>query len=122
MSEEKTLKEMMLVHFEDDKKSFANIKELQTINGDHMSHFRTDLTKVMTMLEQQNVSAEKHREIIKQHMDRVEPMISSYETNVIVAKENGKTLKKWGGYAIGFASTIGAWYIIKGFVIKLFIK
>ncbi len=116
------LKQMMSNHFEDDKKSFGRLNELLIVNGDHMSSFRRDISKIMDILAKQDEASLEHRKAMQDHMNRVEPMISSYEIDTVFSKALGDKGKKWGGYILGLASFIAAWYVIKEFLIKIILK
>lgn len=112
----------MKSHFDEDKVAFGKINELMIINGDHMSSFRRDLTKIMQTLEKQDATYADHRKSMAEHIARVEPMISSYERDFIVSSANGALLKKWSIRLGLLASIIGSWYVIKAFIVSTLFK
>ena len=117
MEEEiKQIKNELKAHFADDKSSFDKIYELMTINGDHMSHFRKDSLEIKEILKKQNEEYEKDREVNRLHRERIEPMISSYESDMTFKKILNEKRKKWGGYVVWIAGILGAWYVIKDFI------
>lgn len=95
-----------------------SIKSVKTI----MESFEKRFDSLEEMLTSQNKKSETHRELVQSHMERVEPMISAYEKDNAFSKMLGEKGKKWSIVILSAASVIGAWYVIKEFIIKLFIK
>lgn len=114
-----SIRDIMESHFLDDKKAFEKFSELLILNGDHMSTFRRDITSIMDTLQKQNEVYEQTHKILTDHIARVEPMISSYEKDSAFSKMLGEKGKKWGSYVLGMASLVGAFYVIREFIIKL---
>ena len=113
-------------HAKENEKSFDRLNELIKINGEHMSHFRKEITeikdvvdKALTMLQKQDEVSDLHRADIKKHMDRVEPMISAYEKDTAFTRELGIKGKKWGVRLGLVASAIASYYVIKEFISSL---
>ncbi len=130
---DKLLLSLLNQHFTEDKENFSEIRknqkryeELLQIDGEHMSFIRKDITVLTKMMEEQNrhlarqdENSGAHREKIEDHMKRVEPMIQKYERNKIAAEVNTKTggqLIKW---FLAISGVIGAFWIIKDFLIKI---
>ena len=106
-------------HFKEDKSAFESIKlSFGSVN--------TILASLERMLAKQNENSENHRKLMTEHMERVEPMLSAYEKDNAFSLALGEKGKKWGTYIISTAAVIGAWYVIKefivGFIVKIFMK
>lgn len=105
-------------HFESDKKQFAKLEELATINGGHLSYFNKNLEEVKTMLQEQNRINLEQQKTLTEHISRVEPMLSAYEEDTKFWKTLGFKAKKWS-VGIGIVgSVIGSLYVIKAFIIN----
>lgn len=117
-----TIKEVLEHHFRDDEVAFGKIdkrfdkhEELMVINGEHLSHLNSNLVKqgqvsldVKSMLIEQNKRSDEHRKMLKEHMDRVEPVIKAYEDEVA----GRKYVSKKGENVIKLAQIIGALIVI----------
>lgn len=115
------LTKILRQHFEDDKRSFTEIKdnqkkyeELLLINGNHFSSFAKSMAELKVCLE-------KHTCSFEEHVRRTEPMLSAYEKDTAFTRSLGEKTKKWSVRLGVTAATISALYVIKEAVIKLLI-
>ncbi len=108
-------------HNDDDAKTFAKMdkraerhEELMQINGEHLSHLRNDLNITMSDVKELKEDIKEIKDIVLEHIKKVEPILEDYRDKE-GAKRTFKKLANGGGL---IASLIGAWIIIKEFLIK----
>ncbi len=125
MPDDSTLTILLKQHFKEDDASFADIRahlkkneEIAIFNGEHMSHIRKDLSittkgidEVKAMLAAQNRDMEAHKA-------RIEPMINSYERDKIADEVNRRRGSTFIKYVMSISGLIGAWWVIRDFIIK----
>ena len=127
----KDFNSLMLIlkeHFEEDnRRNFKRIddtqakyNELIAINGENISNMSARLGEVKDLLIEQNKTFKNHVDQMDAHMKRVEPVIRKFEEDKIadaVLKERGTKIFK-GIVSVGMI--IGAWHVIKTFIIAQF--
>lgn len=119
---EKNLYDMLEKHFKEDEVRFNKLTELETINGGHLSFFNKNLEEVKGMLTEQNkVNLEQQTTLVK-HIERVEPMLSSYEEDTQFNRNFGIRAKKWGIRITMLSAIIASLLYIRNFIISIFIK
>lgn len=90
------------------QKRFSNIEKILATNSEADEVYRK--------------TVDTHISMVNAHIKRTEPMILSYEKDSSESMILNGFAKKWGIRLGLMASAITAWYIIKEFVIKLFMK
>lgn len=93
-------------------------KKLFEQNGQHFSSFSKTLNEIRDEQGKMNERQVKIYEEFTTHTKRVEPVILSFEENEIFKRG----ASKWGKRVVGGASVVGAWYIIKAFIVGTLLK
>ena len=106
-------------HFDEDETNFKKLRELCSINGEHLSYFNKNLEEVKAMLNEQNKINLDQQKILTEHIQRVEPMLKAYEKDTEFNKIFGEKAKTWSVRVGMLASCIGAFYVIKAFIANL---
>ncbi len=121
VKEEKTIGDIyqiLLKHFEDDSDAFDGITakfiksdQIAIDNGEHMSFIRKDLTEV-------NEKITKLADIVGTHIKDVTPILQKYRDG----EATKRVLVNYGKGAVGVGTVIGAFYVIKEFIISKLLR
>lgn len=98
-------------HFEDDRANFKEIRshmekheELTRINGEHMSAIGSELKQVKDLLVCLKESDDRQDKTLATHIERVEPMLLSFESRKTFFKE----ARTFGESVVTGAKILGA--------------
>lgn len=132
MAEKNLLLKLLQQHFEEDKISFSSInktlerhEELMKINGDHMSHIRSDMNEMKQMLKSNSIKIEEDRIKVQSHMEEVKPMLQAYQSDRVIKDsdtQRGDKIIRWSILigSVGIISSTIMWIFAKlGINIKL---
>lgn len=130
-------------HFEDDQKNFGDldkkvdalsiktekVTEQMVINGEHFSHFSKNIIELQKLIQEQtevnrsqNQKIENHILKSDAHMERVEPMLTSYESDKKFNQALNDKVLKWGKRVTWLAALIAAVIYLRSVIIKLLIS
>lgn len=123
-------------HFEDDEKNFGDlnrkvdalsaktekITEQITINGEHFSHLTKNMIELKSMIQEQTEINRNQSQKLDSHIQRVEPMLSSYEADTKFNQTFNEKAVKWGKRVTWLAALIAAIIYLRSVIIKLLIS